>query len=68
MFLGGWTKYAIENPNSKDDVQGSLAGLKSVIKYYKAGNGTKKDKKLDKWVEKEKNGELEQTVKDILKK
>lgn len=52
-FLGGWTKFAIENPSEKDDViKANIAGFQSLIKVYSAnkGNGIKKDKKIEKLI------------------
>ncbi len=69
IFMGGWTKYAIENPiDQKDQIKCTLAGLKSVIKVYKMGNGIKKDKNVEKIVKLDDNGELEEWVKNQLKK
>lgn len=45
IFMGGWAKYSLENNYSKDNTQGSLAGLKSVIKVYK-NLSLKKDKEV----------------------
>ena len=52
-FLGGWTKFAIENPSEKDDViKANIAGFQSIIKVYIAnkGNGMRKDKKIEKLI------------------
>lgn len=67
IFMGGWTKYSLENNYSKDNVQGSLAGLKSVIKVYK-NLSLKKDKEVEKLIELDNNGELENWVKEIMTK
>lgn len=63
IFMGGWTKYVLENDYSKDAVKGTVAGLKSVIKVYNAG-GLKKDKNVKKLIELEAAGELENWVKE----
>lgn len=50
-FLGGWAKFAIENPSEKDDVtKANVEGFTSLMKVYAAnkGNGMKKDKKIEK--------------------
>jgi hypothetical protein len=52
-FLGGWTKFAIENPSEKEDViKANIAGFQSLIKVYSAnkGSGIKKDKKIEKLI------------------
>lgn len=59
VFMGGWTRYVLQNGYSKDKVQGNLAGIRSAIKVYKAGNGLKKDKELDKLIKLDDGGELE---------
>ena len=69
IFMGGWVKYALENPDYKDDeVKCNLAGLRSVIKVYEKGNGMKKDRNVEKLIKLEKKGKLEEWVKQHLKK
>ncbi|MBZ4191995.1 hypothetical protein [Niabella beijingensis] len=59
IFLGGWIKYSLQNAYSKDAVKCNLAGIKSVIKIYKAGNGIRKDKDIEKLVALDNKNELE---------
>jgi hypothetical protein len=61
VFMGGWTRYALQNGYSQDILQGTLAGLRSAIKVYKTGL-LKKDKNMEKIVALEEKGELEATV------
>jgi hypothetical protein len=68
FFMAGYTKYALENNHSKDEVKGSIAGVRSAIKVYKKGVGMKKDKEMDKLVQLENKGELEKWVTDQLGK
>ena len=68
IFMGGWTKYSLENSYSKDPVQCNLAGIESAIKVYKLGVGVKKDKAMDKLVGLAQQGNLAQWVKDQLEK
>jgi hypothetical protein len=68
IFMGGWTKYCLQNNYSKDAVQCNLAGIRSVIKVYKKGVGLKKSKEVEKLIALDDKGELEQWVKDNLKK
>lgn len=52
-FLGGWTKYALENPDQKsNEVATNLAGFESLVKVYASNtdNGIKKDKKVEKFM------------------
>ena len=67
FFMSGWTKYALENNYSKDVVQGSLAGIRSAINIYNKG-GLKKDKRMQKLVDLDANGGLEEWVSDQLSK
>lgn len=66
IFMGGWTKYVLENNYSKDAFEGNLAGIRSMIKVYKAG-GLKKDKKVQELVDLDANGKLEDWLKGQLK-
>ncbi len=66
--MGGWTKYAIENPNDKDLFNGHMAGLKSVIKVYKMGKGVKKDKNVENLCKLYEDKKLEEWVKEQVKK
>ena len=68
VFIAGWTRYAIQHPEDKSDVKGNVAGLKSVIKVYKMGNGMKDDDKVNKLVKVNDKGELEKWVKEQLSK
>lgn len=65
IFLGGWTQFDLEHPDqSKDEVAGNLAGIRSVIKVYQAnlGKGIMKDKDVQKMIKLEKKGKLEEWV------
>lgn len=68
IFMGGWTKYCLENNYSKDLIKGNTAGIKSAIKVYKKDVGIKKDKAMDKLIELDDNGELEKWVTEQLAK
>lgn len=64
IFMSGWAKYALDNPNDKDQVPGgNLAGLKSMIKFYKAGKGIKHDKNFEEFLEMSDN-ELSEWLED----
>ena len=67
MFMGGWTRYCLQNNYSTDMINGSLAGIKSAIKVYK-NLSLKKDKEMDKLIELDDKGELENWVKSKLEK
>lgn len=64
VFLGGWTKYALENDAYDDAYQGSLAGLNAVVAYYSAyKDKLGKDKNIEKYVKMKSKGKLEAFVK-----
>ena len=67
FFMGGWTRYSLENNYSKDKQQGYYEGLKSIVNIYKKGIGVKKDEDVDELVEMYENGELEEWIKDNVK-
>lgn len=67
LFLGGWTRYALQNNYSKDAIAGSLAGIRSAIKVYKTGL-LQKNKELQKLIDLEEKGGLEDWVKKRLNK
>jgi hypothetical protein len=46
-FMGGWTKYSLENNYSADKIKCNLSAVKSVIEFYKKGSGLKMDKEVD---------------------
>ena len=66
--MGGWTKYAIESGNYKDSIKGNLAGIRSVIKVYKANSSIKKDEAVDKLVAIDSKGELEKWEAEQMRK
>src|SRR5579863_3179643 len=62
IFMGGWTRYVLQNGYSRDKIHANVAGIKSSIKVYKLGNGLKKDKEMDKLVKLDDSGGLEAWV------
>ena len=68
-YLGGWAKYSIQHEYSKDNVKCGIAGVKSILTYYKKyapskENGVIKNKDIEKLIELEKKGLLEKWVQD----
>jgi uncharacterized membrane protein len=65
IFMGGWIRYALENPDDQVEVNGYFAGIESILKVYRKGNRVKEDNavlelikiqetgKLREWVEKQ---------------
>ena len=64
-FMGGWTRYSLQNNYSTDVILGSTAGIRSVIDVYKKG-WFKKDKEMEKIIEMDQKGELDSWIKTKL--
>ncbi len=66
-YMGGWTKFALENPaQAKDSKRGNLEGIKGIIRTYKVskGKGMKKDKKIEKILNMN-DSELKKWIKEV---
>ncbi|MEI9810930.1 MAG: hypothetical protein WDO16_25310 [Bacteroidota bacterium] len=63
---GGLWRYSLENNYSKDDVKCNVSGIKAAIACYNLGGDIKNEKLLAKVIEKDKEGKLEEWVKDAL--
>ncbi|CAM3383279.1 hypothetical protein [Aequorivita lipolytica] len=67
-YLGGWIKYAIENPSEKSNkLMGNLAGVKCVLKIYSenVGKGITKSRKLEKLLKLDETALLAYVQKEI---
>ena len=65
-FLGGWAKFAITNPEQKDDMAaGALAGIKDLLTFIDANPSIKKSKPVKKLYAMQEAGELEEWLADI---
>ena len=62
IFMGGWARYCLQNKYSTNNVQGSLAGIRSVIRVYK-NMALKKDPELEKLIALDEKGQLDGWVK-----
>ncbi|MCQ2285029.1 MAG: hypothetical protein MJZ57_09025 [Bacteroidales bacterium] len=68
LFLGGWAKQTIENKYDLSLVDGNLAGLRTVINYYnKYQKVLGKNKEIEKLVQMESKGTLEEFVRSVVK-
>ncbi|MFT5779539.1 MAG: tetratricopeptide (TPR) repeat protein [Crocinitomicaceae bacterium] len=64
MFMGGWTKYALESKEYDNKVKGNLAGTEDVIKFYLLNkDAIGKNKAIEKLIELQKKNELESFIK-----
>ncbi len=65
LFMAGWSKYVLENPDKKEDnIGGSLAGVNYFLDFYEKGKdfGVKKDRKVAKLLKKREAGKLEDFI------
>lgn len=52
IFMGGWTRYALEQSQPEDKLNGNLKGVESVIRYYeKNREKLKQDKQVEAYAE-----------------
>lgn len=65
-FMGGWTRYAIQNPGTKDKQVLAAEGIKDMIASYKAKGGTG-NKKLEELEKLSAKGQLSDWVKKHVK-
>lgn len=69
IFMGGWTRLALQQPDSATKIRCHLAGVRSVIGVYKKGRGVIEDSKVEDLMERQEDGELEDWLnKQISKK
>ncbi len=69
IFMGGWAKFAIENPDQcKNQVKGTVAGLEAVTKFYQANPSLKEDKAVEKLIGLQEKSELETWVSETIVK
>lgn len=62
IFLGGWTKYALETKD-ESDAAGSLAGIEAAIDLYLKNKGIiPKNKEVEKYIKMKKKGSLKDYV------
>lgn len=63
-FMMGWAKYALENNYSKDNLEGNIAGVKAVVKFYEDNKKLlKKDKAVEKYKKLIEDNKLEEELK-----
>jgi hypothetical protein len=68
VWMAGYARYVLENSYSTDKIKAHVAGLKSVIACYNLGGEVKKDKAITKLIDADKEGKLEDWVKEALEK
>ncbi|SEW34870.1 hypothetical protein [Chitinophaga arvensicola] len=66
VFMAGYARYVLENNYDKSVLNGYVAGLKSITHLYKLRDGIKRDKKMEKLIEIEDTGKLNEWVQEKL--
>ncbi|MCC2547353.1 hypothetical protein LJY25_12935 [Hymenobacter sp. BT175] len=66
VFMGGWSRYQLQNPESKDMAMMNLEGVKSVLKAYQAG-GYQRNKKIEALAAMNEKGTLAEWLKSQVK-
>ena len=67
IFMGGWTKYALESGGFSDKLNGIIRGIESVIDFYQKNRGNlHKDKNVERYIRRKEKGTLEDYIKDII--
>ena len=67
LYMAGYARYCLENNYSKDVLKANTAGIKSAINCYNLGGDVKKDKALNKLIDTDKEGKLEDWVREAMK-
>jgi hypothetical protein len=64
VFMASYTRWALENNYSKDELKGYQFAVRSVINTYNLDGVIKKNRTLQKAAEAEKSGKLDEWVKE----
>lgn len=67
LSMIGYTRYCLENNYSTDKLKCNTAGIKAALNCYNLGGDVKKDKAITKLLEADKEGKLEDWVKEAMK-
>jgi hypothetical protein len=58
IFMGGWTKHVLLNPEDQNEKNGYLAGIETILNVYRKGNGVKTDQKILELIQIQDEGKL----------
>jgi hypothetical protein len=64
--MAGYARYCLENNYSTDQLKANTAGIKSAINSYNLGGDVKKNKRLSAAIDADKDGKLEDWVKEAM--
>lgn len=63
IFMGGWGKYSIETKDYYNKIEGSKAGIESVIEFYNMNSHLlPKDKNVEKYIKMKDKGTLNEYI------
>jgi hypothetical protein len=62
IYMGGWTRHVLENPDSTNEIDCHLAAVGAVLRVYQENETVKKNTALDALVDLEHDGRLEAWV------
>ncbi len=68
VLIAGYARYVLENSYSKDQAKAYTAAIKSVVNCYQLGGDLKRNKLIEKVIEKDKEQKLEEWVTAQVKK
>lgn len=64
IFMGGWTKYALETKDFEGKIKGNLAGTEGVIEFYNSNKkALGKNKEIEKLIQLKNDNKLENFIK-----
>jgi hypothetical protein len=66
-FMGGWTKYALQNPDSIDKATCHLAGVRAIIRVYQQNKTVEEDDAVAELVTLDNDGKLNEWLQPQLK-
>jgi hypothetical protein len=67
VYMAAYGRYCLENNYSKDQLKCNTAGIRAAINCFKLGGDVKTNKHLNKAIDKEKEGMLEEWVNEAMK-
>ncbi len=67
LYMAAYSKYVLKNNYSKDVKAAKTAALKSLIKVYTSGKGISRDKKMEKLVQADTDGKLDDWINENMK-
>lgn len=69
VFMAGWAKRDIQTKDYKNNLEGNLAGVRAIIKFYQNNKKTLgKDKAIEKYIKLDKKGKLKASIQKKLLK